>query len=181
MSLEYIRNTYNVPAKRGTRVKFRLIGTNKVVEGVIIGSHGAYLRVRCDDGNIVILHPIFKVEYLPDKDIEVLETHKIDHTTHTLDIEYDGMWFLRIHEYVNGGRIFRGTYIIGERGHKDISKITGIPWSYYKKCMEVDSYGILAKNVNYWINTLSVSKTIESIQIVKDDVKIINKKSKGGA
>lgn len=43
-AMDYIRKRYNIPAKRGGRVKFQ------GKEGVIIGAKGAYLRIRIDGG-----------------------------------------------------------------------------------------------------------------------------------
>jgi hypothetical protein len=64
MSMEYIRRTYNVPAKRGVRIRFR--GTQ---EGVIVSSRNAYLLVRFKDEQgkpmpLQNLHPTWEVEYL---------------------------------------------------------------------------------------------------------------------
>lgn len=59
MSMEYIRNHYNVPAKRGGRVKF---GDR---EGTIIGSHGAKLRIKLDgDTWSRLYHPTWDIEYM---------------------------------------------------------------------------------------------------------------------
>ena len=57
MTMQWIRDHYGVPAKRGGRVKF--FGT----EGTII-SATHYLYVRMDDGRKVLLHPTWEVEYL---------------------------------------------------------------------------------------------------------------------
>ena len=59
MSIEYIRNYYGVPAKRGARIKhFDSLGT-------ITGSHGQYIRVRFDgDKHSVPMHPTWNVQYL---------------------------------------------------------------------------------------------------------------------
>lgn len=66
MSMEYIRRTYAVPAKRGMRV--RLMGPVVKFEGVIVASQGARLRVRRDDnGLIYTLHPSWNVQYLEDE------------------------------------------------------------------------------------------------------------------
>lgn len=47
MSMEYIRRTYNVPARRGCRIMTKYHG--KYVKGVITGSTNAsWLRVRLD-------------------------------------------------------------------------------------------------------------------------------------
>jgi len=67
MSLDYIRRTYKVPAKRGMRVK--IDGKS----GVIVGG-SANLKVRFDEPmksangrkfRIGYCHPLWKVEYLP--------------------------------------------------------------------------------------------------------------------
>lgn len=64
MSMEYIRRTYGVPAKRGNKVAFNPTGYVRSI-GVIIGSRGQYLRVRWDgDGATHTLHPTWRVEYL---------------------------------------------------------------------------------------------------------------------
>ncbi len=47
MSMEYIRNYYKVPAKRGGRVLVNGWA------GTIIGADGAYLKVRLDHTRIV--------------------------------------------------------------------------------------------------------------------------------
>lgn len=57
MSLEYIRRTYNVPAKRGATVKFQ------GKPGVIASSNGKYLRVRFG-GKLLTIHPTWEVEYI---------------------------------------------------------------------------------------------------------------------
>ena len=59
MSMEYIRKTYNVPAKRGMRIRF--CGRY----GVIVGSLGARLRARVDGMGIVSLHPTWEMLYMP--------------------------------------------------------------------------------------------------------------------
>lgn len=57
MSLKYIRNEYKVPAKRGTKVKFR------GVEHTITSANGPYLRAKGPNG-IITIHPTWEVEYL---------------------------------------------------------------------------------------------------------------------
>lgn len=66
MSMEYIRKTYGVPAKRGARVRFTPNGNRYLAhEGVIIGSRGAYLRVRMgDEKKAGTYHPTWEMEYL---------------------------------------------------------------------------------------------------------------------
>lgn len=63
MSLDYIRDHYGVPAKRGRQIRYT--GGGYPAVGDIVGARGQYLRVRFvgDDG-IHTLHPTWKVEYL---------------------------------------------------------------------------------------------------------------------
>ena len=72
MSLQYIRDNYNVPAKRGARIEYSdatalfirgfLYSPKK---GTIVGAKGQYLRVRFDnETNIVTLHPKSCIKYL---------------------------------------------------------------------------------------------------------------------
>jgi hypothetical protein len=64
-NMEYIRKSYNVPDKRGGRVKFR--GN----EGVIIGTKDAHLRVRfIGQRRAAILHPTWEIEYLEAADAQ---------------------------------------------------------------------------------------------------------------
>jgi hypothetical protein len=65
MNMEYIRSMYNVPAKRGGRIRF---GGSKT--GTIVGARYAKLRVRFDGQSwINWLHPTWAVEYLPNKEV----------------------------------------------------------------------------------------------------------------
>lgn len=58
MSMEYIRKTYGVPAKRGMRV------TRDGRPGVITGSGSTYVRVRFDGWNHSRpCHPTWRMEY----------------------------------------------------------------------------------------------------------------------
>ena len=59
MSMDYIRKTYNVPAKRGGRIRFQGRA------GVIVGARDARLRARFDGIGTVALHPTWEIEYLP--------------------------------------------------------------------------------------------------------------------
>lgn len=62
MSLKYIKDYYDVPADRGSKVEYN----GKV--GTIIGSSGPHLKVRFqDEKHCLILHPTWKVQYLTDK------------------------------------------------------------------------------------------------------------------
>ena len=56
---EYIRRYYDVPARRGGRVR---IWTGEV--GTIIWTHQSNLTIRLDDGFRMVVHPTFGVEYL---------------------------------------------------------------------------------------------------------------------
>ena len=63
MSMQYIRDCYKVPAKRGGTIRF----TNTrgaAQDGVIVGSDGQYLKVSFDGMRPVKLHPAWNVEYL---------------------------------------------------------------------------------------------------------------------
>lgn len=65
MSMKYIRKTYNVPAKRGARVRYT--GDGDPRDGTIASSDGSYIRIRWD-GEVLIdgpYHPTWKMEYLP--------------------------------------------------------------------------------------------------------------------
>ena len=67
MSMDYIRKTYGVPAKRGARIAYTGSVILGRVFGTIVGTQGAYLRVRMDDGHPgerVTMHPTWHVEYL---------------------------------------------------------------------------------------------------------------------
>lgn len=76
MSMEYIRKTYMVPAKRGGRVEFEddmyafIYGfladpKKRWRQGAIVGSSGQYLRVRFDGEDVIkTIHPTWKVSYL---------------------------------------------------------------------------------------------------------------------
>lgn len=58
-SLDYIRNRYHVPAKRGGKVRYR--GKS----GTIVGAHRGYLRIRLDgEKSIGNYHPTYELEYL---------------------------------------------------------------------------------------------------------------------
>lgn len=63
MSMEYIRNFYSVPAKRGGRIRFT--GWSTPREGKIVGSRQQYLLVRFDHlKRPQTLHPTWEVTYL---------------------------------------------------------------------------------------------------------------------
>ena len=65
MSMEYIRKTYGVPAKRGGHVKVSIGKDRDIpVDGVIVGSKGARLRIRiAGQKHILSYHPTWRIEY----------------------------------------------------------------------------------------------------------------------
>ena len=70
MSMDYVRSTYNVPAKRGARVRYT-DHRARTHEGTIVSARGGKLRVRMDAGSywtdkrrIAIFHPTWQLEYL---------------------------------------------------------------------------------------------------------------------
>lgn len=63
MSMEYIRETYGVPAKKGGRVAFYDDGVVKY--GVITGTHNAHLKIKLDgEQRAGCYHPTWNLEYL---------------------------------------------------------------------------------------------------------------------
>ncbi len=63
MSMEYIRNSYAVPAKRGGRVEYTHPTPPR--NGTIIGSRGARLRIRLDgDKHAGNYHPTWALTYI---------------------------------------------------------------------------------------------------------------------
>lgn len=65
MSMEYIRKTYGVPAKRGARIRYNPPGDTQF--GTIVGSSGAYLKIRIDGDKVALRwHPTTEgMTYLP--------------------------------------------------------------------------------------------------------------------
>jgi hypothetical protein len=63
--LDYIRQHYGVPAKRGARIRFTDGGFSR--EGTIVSASGPYLRVQFDGMRYKsTLHPTWNVEYIAD-------------------------------------------------------------------------------------------------------------------
>lgn len=59
MSMEYIREYYKVPAKRGMSVKYQ----GKL--GLIVGADGAYLKIRLNgESEVRLYHPTWEMEYI---------------------------------------------------------------------------------------------------------------------
>ena len=68
MSLEYIRRTYGVPARRGVRVRYT-DGAGVIWNGTITSAKCPHLRVLVDDRvpgyrGRLILHPTDSLEYI---------------------------------------------------------------------------------------------------------------------
>ena len=64
MSMDYIRTTYGVPAKRGGRIAYGFEGIG-LRTGTIIGARGAYLRIRLDGEKVARnYHPDWNMIYL---------------------------------------------------------------------------------------------------------------------
>lgn len=67
MSMQYIRDYYGVPAKRGGRVRYTPCegSTDRPHLRTIVSARGQYLRVQLDgDSQIGIYHPRWQIEYL---------------------------------------------------------------------------------------------------------------------
>ena len=63
MTMEYIRKTYSVPAKRGGRIRY--LGNATPVEGTIVRADGARLYIRMDgEREAFTYHPTWALEYL---------------------------------------------------------------------------------------------------------------------
>lgn len=64
MSLDYIRKTYGVPAKRGEFVEYT-DAQGKKRSGVITGSNHSYLRIKLDgDKHAGNYHPTWNLIFL---------------------------------------------------------------------------------------------------------------------
>lgn len=72
MSMQYIRDNYRVPAKRGARIEYTdstalfIMGfLYQPRRGTIVAAKGQYIRVRFDNETIIrTLHPKCNVRYL---------------------------------------------------------------------------------------------------------------------
>jgi hypothetical protein len=63
VSIEYIRETYGVPAKRGGRIEYT--GGTRPLPGTICGAKGQYLSVRLDGAKHPSrFHPTWNIRYL---------------------------------------------------------------------------------------------------------------------
>ncbi len=63
MSFEYIKQAYNIPAKRGGRVEYT--GGKEPKKGTIVGASGAHLKIVLDgEEKPGIYHPAWELHYL---------------------------------------------------------------------------------------------------------------------
>lgn len=63
MSLAYVRKAYQVPAKRGGRVRYT--GERREEFGTIVGAAGGHLKVRLDGvRHSMPFHPTWEIEYI---------------------------------------------------------------------------------------------------------------------
>lgn len=63
MSMQYVRDYYRVPAKRGGRVRYTGGGQSR--HGTIRSASGQYLRILLDgDKHAGTYHPTWSLEYL---------------------------------------------------------------------------------------------------------------------
>lgn len=71
--MEYIRKTYNVPAKRGARIEYSGDEVTKFLmgflytprKGTIVAARDGYIRVRMDNSDFIqSFHPTWKINYL---------------------------------------------------------------------------------------------------------------------
>lgn len=63
MSLDYISETYRVPASKGGRVEYT--GGGAPVQGTITGADGARLMIRLDGEKLARrYHPTWEIRYL---------------------------------------------------------------------------------------------------------------------
>ena len=69
MRMKYIREVYGVPAYRGQRVRYLGNGTPR--EGSIISTKSGRLRIACDDGVRLYVHPTWEVQYLNEEGLVV--------------------------------------------------------------------------------------------------------------
>lgn len=65
MSIQWVRKSYGVPAKRGGRVEYTGEGKDKPEFGTIVGARGGHLRIRLDGvSHAMPFHPTWRLRYL---------------------------------------------------------------------------------------------------------------------
>lgn len=63
--MDYIRRMYGVPAKRDMRVEYMSGRDYELMDGTIVGSSGARLRIRLDGNRHTTLHhPTYNLVYI---------------------------------------------------------------------------------------------------------------------
>lgn len=68
MSISQIRESRNVPAKIGGRVRYTGSANGVPREGTIVGTSSGYLKIRLDGDKCAChYHPTWKLEYLGDQ------------------------------------------------------------------------------------------------------------------
>lgn len=64
MSMAWVRKRYNVPARRGMRVRYTGCGKNEL--GTIRSASGGHLNIQLDGiRHTMPFHPTWELEYLP--------------------------------------------------------------------------------------------------------------------
>lgn len=65
MSLDYIRNQYGVPAKKGARVEYTGDRSKGTQLGVVTGAQGGHVLIRIDGEKASLpYHPTWELKYL---------------------------------------------------------------------------------------------------------------------
>lgn len=98
--MQYVRDVYGVPAYRGQRVRY--LGGLEPREGRILSIKYAKLRVACDDGVRILLHPTWEVQYI-NEDGLVID----DRSSRPPNRPHDGQ-FATHREWVNKARSWIG-------------------------------------------------------------------------
>lgn len=78
-------------------------------------------------------------------------------------------WYFFIYKCVDNSKNIEDLCPINEEGHKQIAELIGMPWEYYKRCLEEEPHPVvLLTNVNYWLRDLNVLRLIHSIHVQRD-------------
>ena len=90
MSMQYIRQRYGVPAKRGARIRYTGLDEDRL--GTIVGSdYGAHLRIRLDgDTEIASFHPTWEIKYLDTTLKEAIAAELAKHTAEPMKLHKGG-------------------------------------------------------------------------------------------
>lgn len=84
-NLVYVSKRYGVPAEMGGRVQYLSVPMNGYLYGTIVGTEGAYLKVKMDiDSSIRLFHPTFNLTYLKtgEENKMNLDMHDADYKRH---------------------------------------------------------------------------------------------------